>query len=53
MPTAIPYLRIQEELPSKLTLVSVNRRWLIMLVTLIFTGPLFLLGLLLVMDAEG
>jgi hypothetical protein len=52
MPTVVPFLRIEQELPSKLILVSTNRRWLILLATLVFTGPLSLIGLLLISDEE-
>ncbi len=48
MPTAIPYLRIEQELPSKLTLVSANRRWVILILVLALTLPAILMGGLLV-----
>ena len=47
MPTVVPYLRIEQELPSRLTLVSANRRWLILMLTLILTLPLILISVLL------
>ena len=52
MPTAIPYLHIQEELPSKLTLVSANRRWLILIGSLVFVLPMVLIGTLLTLEEE-
>ena len=51
MPTVVPYLRIEQELPSKLTLVSANRRWLVLILVLAITMPAILIGgLLLTME---
>lgn len=44
MQTAVPYLRIEQEQSSRLTLISSDRRWLIMFISVFFTAPLVLLG---------
>jgi len=46
MPTSIPYLRIEQEQPSQLTLVSSAMRWLIMFFSLFFAVPLILMSFL-------
>lgn len=42
----LPSLRIEKELPTQLTLVSPNRRWLTLLLAFMMAFPIFFLGLL-------
>ena len=50
MLTAIPFLRIEEETPSYLTLTATDRRWLILFLTLFLVAPLFCMGVLFLND---
>lgn len=43
---AIPFLRIENETPSHLTLTTTDRRWLIMFLTLFLVTPFFCMGVL-------
>jgi len=52
MPIVVPYLRIEQELPSRLTLVSANRRWLILIGSIVFVLPMVFIGALLAMEEE-
>ena len=52
MPTATPFLRVEQESPTQLTLVSPDRRWLILILTLMYTLPLVFLSATLVISVE-
>jgi len=52
MPSIIPFLRIEKELPSKLHLVSPDRRWVIMILGLLVVSPFVCLGALSITEEE-
>ena len=52
MPTSIPFLRIEKELPSQITLVSPNNRWIILIAALLFSAPMLCIGGVVFVDQE-
>jgi len=52
MTTSVPYLRIKQEEPSQLTLISTDRRWLVLLFSFLLGAPLILVGILLMKDYD-
>lgn len=52
MSSIMPFLRIEKELPSQLYLVSPDRRWLIMILSLLLISPSICLGVLVMSEEE-
>ena len=47
-----PFFRIEKETPSQLHLASADRRWVIIILALLFIMPLVCLGVLAFLDEE-
>jgi hypothetical protein len=52
MSSIMPFLRIEQESPSQLHLASADRRWVIMIFSLLFISPFICFGVLIMAEED-